>query len=48
VVHVVFIEWVKYFRWEPIALLVAYFGFKALEWKGFSFAKKNTKKAYPK
>ncbi len=40
VIHVVLIEWVKYIRWEPVVLLIAYFCFKILEWSGYSCMRK--------
>ncbi len=48
VIHVVLIQWAKHMEWGPVIILVLYFGLKVLEWRGFSFAGKNTKKIYPK
>lgn len=48
VVHVVLLKFARHFEVWPVLILVAYFGFKILEWKGITFAKKDTKKSYPK
>jgi methionine sulfoxide reductase heme-binding subunit len=42
VVHVVMLKSIKHFEFAPVILLIAYFGFKVLEWRGFSFAKRNS------
>lgn len=48
VVHVVLLKWYKEFEVWQVLLLLAYFGFKVLEWRGFSFLKRDTPKVYPK
>lgn len=48
VIHVVLLNWYREFEIWPVIVLVAYFGFKVLEWRGFSFLKKDTVKIYPK
>lgn len=48
VIHVVLIQWSKEFEVWPVLMLIAYFCFKVLEWKGITLAKKNTTKVYPK
>ncbi len=40
IVHVALIRGWKYFDFTYITLFIAYIGFKILEWRGFSFAKK--------
>jgi sulfoxide reductase heme-binding subunit YedZ len=47
VIHVVLLKWAKHLEIGPVILLITYFGFKVLEWRGYSFAKKESK-AYPK
>jgi ferredoxin-NADP reductase/DMSO/TMAO reductase YedYZ heme-binding membrane subunit/rubredoxin len=47
VVHVVLIRWAQHMEWGPVIVLIAYFGAKILEWRGFTFAKKDTTKIYP-
>jgi hypothetical protein len=34
-------------EWGPVIVLIAYFCAKILEWRGFTFAKKDTIKIYP-
>ena len=48
VIHVVLLKWYREFEFWQVLLLSVYFGFKILEWRGFSFIKKDTKKIYPK
>ena len=49
VVHVVLLKYARHFEVGPVILLGLYFGCKVLEWRGYSFAKKETKKiSYPK
>ena len=42
VAHVVILKSMKHFEIAPILMLIAYFGFKILEWRGYSFAPKHT------
>ena len=48
VLHVVLLKWYIHLEVAPLILLVVYFGFKILEWRGFSFAAKSEKTVYPK
>lgn len=48
VLHVVLLKWYQEFEVWPVLILLVYFGFKILEWRGFSFVKKDTKRIYPK
>jgi methionine sulfoxide reductase heme-binding subunit len=41
VVHIVLIKSMKHFEIAPVIFLGLYFFFKVLEWRGYSFAKKN-------
>ena len=47
-VHVVLLKWYREFEVGQVILLGVYFAFKILEWRGFSFVKKDAPKVYPK